>query len=210
MRDKKLAAQVSSFEAFPSDKYPTLFAFIGVPTAGHTAAELADILVNFGYIRRTQGDSKEAETLFREALALAPKLPSDEPFVVGLTRSGTILAYATGAPACSPSSWPQFHHDPANSGDYQRDAVDPGAPYGASFSKGVLTFRAPGDDLMCGKVDHYEVVESNSALTGANFDQGFPVPAALRTCSKGRKGGGGGSGTHHNHSGQGEEDTPAR
>ena len=42
VRDKKLAAQVSSFEAFPSDKYPTLFAFIGVPTAGHTAAELAD------------------------------------------------------------------------------------------------------------------------------------------------------------------------
>jgi serine/threonine protein kinase/tetratricopeptide (TPR) repeat protein len=52
-----------------------------------TAADLADILVNFGYLRRTQGDSKEAETLFREALALAPKLPSDEPFVLGLTRS---------------------------------------------------------------------------------------------------------------------------
>ena len=52
-----------------------------------TAAELADILANFGYIRRTQGDSKEAETLFREAVALAPKLPSDEPFVLGLARS---------------------------------------------------------------------------------------------------------------------------
>jgi serine/threonine protein kinase len=52
-----------------------------------TADDLADILVNLGYIRRTQGDSKEAETLFRQALALAPKLPSDEPFVLGLTRS---------------------------------------------------------------------------------------------------------------------------
>ncbi len=52
-----------------------------------TADDLADILVNFGYIRRTQGDSKEAETLFREALALTPKLPSDEPFLLGLTRS---------------------------------------------------------------------------------------------------------------------------
>jgi serine/threonine protein kinase len=52
-----------------------------------TAADLADILVNFGYLRRTQGDSKEAETLFRAALALAPKLPGDEPFVLGLTRS---------------------------------------------------------------------------------------------------------------------------
>jgi serine/threonine protein kinase len=52
-----------------------------------TAADLADTLVNFGYIRRTQGDSKEAEALFREAVALAPKLPSDEPFVLSLTRS---------------------------------------------------------------------------------------------------------------------------
>ena len=104
--------------------------------------------------------------------------------VVESTRDGRIFAYKTPAPACESNadhplgSWPKFHHDLANSGDYQRDAVDPGAPYGASFSKGVLTFRAPGDDLMCGKVDHYEVVESNSALTGANFDQGFPVPSA--------------------------------
>ena len=52
-----------------------------------SATDLADALVNLGYIRRTQGDSKEAEILFRQALALAPKLPSDEPFVLGLTRS---------------------------------------------------------------------------------------------------------------------------
>jgi len=52
-----------------------------------TAADLAETLNNFGYLRRTQGDSKKAETLFREVLALAPKLPGDEPFVLGLTRS---------------------------------------------------------------------------------------------------------------------------
>ncbi len=39
--------------------------------------------------------------------------------------------------------------------------------------------------------------------------KGFPVPAALKNCSKKRTSGGGGSGKHH-HSGQGEEEAPAR
>ena len=30
--------------------------------------------------------------------------------------------------ACSPASWPRFHHDNANSGDYDRDAALPGRP----------------------------------------------------------------------------------
>ena len=42
VRDKKLAANVFGTDAFPSDKYPTLFAFIGIPAAGHTATELAE------------------------------------------------------------------------------------------------------------------------------------------------------------------------
>ena len=48
--------------------------------------------------------------------------------MVAITRSGYIHAYRTDAPACSPSSSPRFHHDNANSGDYSRDAVLPGAP----------------------------------------------------------------------------------
>jgi len=103
--------------------------------------------------------------------------------VVTSTRDGRVYAYKTPAPPCEGNadhplgSWPKFHHDPANSGDYSRDAVDPGTPYEASYSKGVLSFRAPGDDLMCGKVKRYEVVESSSPITGATFDRGIPVPA---------------------------------
>ena len=37
--------------------------------------------------------------------------------------------------ACSPSSWPNFHHDIANSGDYTRDAVPPGEPLNASVAE---------------------------------------------------------------------------
>jgi serine/threonine protein kinase len=49
--------------------------------------ELAEALNNFGYLRRTQGDSQEAETLFREALALSSELSSEEQYWIGLTRS---------------------------------------------------------------------------------------------------------------------------
>jgi hypothetical protein len=77
--------------------------------------------------------------------------------VVGLTRLGTVFAYDTGAPACSPSSWPRFHHDNANSGDYSRDAILPGKPASVRLDHGALGFTAPGDDLLCGTVKGYEV-----------------------------------------------------
>jgi hypothetical protein len=77
--------------------------------------------------------------------------------VIALTRSGTMLAYRTGAPACSPSSWPRFHHDEANSGDMRRDATAPGAPAGLRLDGSVLRFTSPGDDLMCGRAAAYEI-----------------------------------------------------
>jgi hypothetical protein len=47
----------------------------------------------------------------------------------------------------------------------------------------TVTFKAPGDDLMCGNVDHYETVQSNGTITGSNFSSqeavtGAPPPAA--------------------------------
>ena len=48
---------------------------------------LAEALNTFGYVRRTQGNSREAESLFREVLALTPKLPSESRYLIGLTRS---------------------------------------------------------------------------------------------------------------------------
>jgi serine/threonine protein kinase len=51
------------------------------------AQDLAEALNNFGYMRRTQGDSKEAESLFRESLALSSELPIEDRFWIGLTRS---------------------------------------------------------------------------------------------------------------------------
>jgi hypothetical protein len=90
--------------------------------------------------------------------------------VVALTRSGTMLAYGTGAPACSPSSWPRFHHDEANSGDLRRDATPPGIPTGLHVEGGMLSFISPGDDLPCGRPTAYEL------STGGPFRRVETVP----------------------------------
>jgi len=51
------------------------------------AENLADALDNFGYLRRTQGDSKEAELSFRESLALSSQMPKESLYIIGPTRS---------------------------------------------------------------------------------------------------------------------------
>jgi hypothetical protein len=100
--------------------------------------------------------------------------------VVGATRNGSVMAYGTQAPACSPGSWPRFHHDLANSGDYTRDAVNPGRPIDVKLFEQGLGFNAPGDDLLCGKAARYELVSSDRALDGASFDEGNPIPVPLK------------------------------
>jgi len=95
--------------------------------------------------------------------------------VVNFTRSGYINVYDTEAPACSPSSWPRFHHDNANSGDYSRDAVLPGKPFDPSSTQTQISWSAPGDDLLCGTADHYEIVTSSQPIDEQNFDQVAPL-----------------------------------
>ncbi|MGI9184531.1 MAG: hypothetical protein ACR2GZ_06125 [Solirubrobacteraceae bacterium] len=85
--------------------------------------------------------------------------------VTTITRSGTLSVYSTPASACSPSSWPNWHHDIANSGDYTRDAVPPGAPLSPRVSGSQLTFLSPGNDLMCGTPARYEVVTATGQFT---------------------------------------------
>jgi hypothetical protein len=106
--------------------------------------------------------------------------------VVSITRSGTLSVYTTPASACSPSSWPNFHHDIANSGDFTRDAVKPGVPLNATISEGVLSWTAPGDDLMCGTATSYQIVTSAKPITAEDFAaatplSGAPAPAAAGT-----------------------------
>ena len=101
--------------------------------------------------------------------------------VVSITRSGTVAVYSTPASACSPSSSPRFHHDNWNSGDYLTDAVTPGRPLGVGLRNHFYWFRAPGQDLMCGKVSRYQLVTSSHPITAQNFAsakrlKGAPAP----------------------------------
>jgi hypothetical protein len=89
--------------------------------------------------------------------------------VVSITRAGTLSVYRTPASACSPSSSPRFHHDIANSGDYTRDAVSPGRPMGPRLVGRMLTFTAPGGDLLCGRARSYQVVTSRRPITARDF-----------------------------------------
>ncbi len=98
--------------------------------------------------------------------------------VVAITRSGYIHAYETDAQACSPSSSPRFHHDNANSGDYSRDAVLPGAPAELKAGRGKLHFVAPGDDLLCGTADHYELVTAKQKIDESSFADAKPLQGA--------------------------------
>jgi hypothetical protein len=102
--------------------------------------------------------------------------------VVTITRSGTLSVYTTPARACSPSSWPNWHHDIANSGDYTRDAIPPGVPSSVTLSHRVVSFIAPGGDGECGRASSYQVVTSRNPITAANFAfakrlTGAPAPA---------------------------------
>jgi hypothetical protein len=93
--------------------------------------------------------------------------------VVAMTRRGTVFAYATEAGACAAASWPRFHHDNANSGDYRRDATAPGRPERVRLSGRALSFSAPGDDLLCGRAAGYEVLTSGTRIpTGHAFSRG--------------------------------------
>ena len=98
--------------------------------------------------------------------------------VIGLTRSGYINAYSTTAPACSPGSWPRFHHDNANSGDYDRDAVLPGKPAGLRLDGGRVEFDAPGDDLLCGSARAFQIRTSERPIDEASFGAAAPLGGA--------------------------------
>ncbi len=104
----------------------------------------------------------------------------DTKVLVSGTRSGRLLAYDTGGDPCAEAEWPQFHHDPANSGDARRDAIPPGRPTGAAIAAGEITFTAPGDDLTCGTPAGYELATSDdptpTGFAAAGSDATIPLP----------------------------------
>ena len=83
--------------------------------------------------------------------------------VTTLTREGWSFLWKTGIDACAGNNaeWWTFHHDEHSTANYGYDGRPPAKP--ARFKRRVkgrdvvMSFRAPGDDLFCGKVAGYEV-----------------------------------------------------
>jgi hypothetical protein len=113
--------------------------------------------------------------------------PGASLVVVSGTRNGRLSVYKTRASACSPASWPKFHHDLANSGDLDRDAVPPGTPSTAALDGSRLTFDSPGDDLLCGTPKGYEVRTSKKRITPENFADARAVSAKGAAVAAGEK-----------------------
>jgi hypothetical protein len=109
--------------------------------------------------------------------------PAARKVVAAATRSGSLFVYRSGAGGCAGASWPRFHHDNANSGDYRRDAVAPGKPGAVRLSRRTLKFTAPGDDGLCGRAARYQVVESDRTVTGRSF--GDARAASVRPAAAG-------------------------
>jgi predicted Zn-dependent peptidase len=93
VRDKKLAAVAAGFNGFPGQKYPNLFAFFGIPTAGHTASELADPI--HAEIERLKADDVSADDLqsikTRTKAKLLMQLDSNSGLAIQLATYQTVF-----------------------------------------------------------------------------------------------------------------------
>jgi predicted Zn-dependent peptidase len=93
VRDKKLAAAAAGFNGFPGNKYPSLFAFLGIPTAGHTAGELADpIHAEIERLKTEDVSDAELQSVKTRAKAqLLRQLDSNNGLAVQLATYQTIF-----------------------------------------------------------------------------------------------------------------------
>lgn len=112
--------------------------------------------------------------------------------VVCGTREGWLLAWKTDSRVGDPADWPEYGHDPWNTGCLETDARRPGK-VGDLAAEPVLedgdlvgvklTWTAPGDDGRLGRAMCYEIRFMDRPLDGNNWDEaaslaeGKPLPA---------------------------------
>jgi predicted Zn-dependent peptidase len=93
VRDKKLAVNAVGFNGFPGQKYPNLFAFFAIPTAGHTAADLADpIHAEIDRLKSEDVTAEELQSIKTKAKAqLVRQLDSNEGLALQLAEYQTLF-----------------------------------------------------------------------------------------------------------------------
>jgi predicted Zn-dependent peptidase len=102
VRDKKLAVAAAGFGGFPGNKYPSLFAFIGIPTAGHTASEMAEpIHAELERLKSEDVPADELQSIKTRAKAqLLRQLDSNSGLALQLATYQTIFG-----------DWRELFHD---------------------------------------------------------------------------------------------------
>lgn len=117
-----------------------------------------------------------------------------------VTREGWSFLWRTNVPACDGSNdeWWTFHHDEHNTANYGTDARPPGSPEDLRATRSrsdgsvTLTWKQPGDDLMCGRPARYQVIASHDPILRpgdghviVGGDAGGPAGASVtRTLSR--------------------------
>jgi hypothetical protein len=101
--------------------------------------------------------------------------------IAHVIREGRFFVWkSNGAEVCDPATWPEWGHDGWMTNNTETDAVRPGVITDLSVTSNAdgtatLTWKAPGDDGVCGKAKVYDVRRSNSPLTTDRFSFGQPI-----------------------------------
>jgi hypothetical protein len=107
----------------------------------------------------------------------APAAFSNDGRMADITREGYLFQWSLpNLPACQ-TEWPEFRHDPFQSGNYDTDGTPPSTPTGLGVTGRRLSWTAPGDDAGCGTAARYEIATSDSPITPANFAAATPLPS---------------------------------
>jgi hypothetical protein len=92
--------------------------------------------------------------------------------IATLTREGNVFVWRSDGPACEGNEeWWTSRHDEWSTGAYGTDTRPPGIPdkLRAERDDGdvTLTWRAPGDDFLCGKAARFRVLASRKSIESA-------------------------------------------
>jgi hypothetical protein len=103
--------------------------------------------------------------------------------IAHVIREGRFFVWkSNGAEVCDPATWPEWGHDGWMTNNTETDAIRPRVINDLSVTSNAdgtatLTWKAPGDDGICGKAKMYDVRRSNRPLTTDDFSFGRPVNA---------------------------------
>lgn len=93
VRDRKLAVNAAGFNGFPGEKYPNLFCFFAIPTAGHTATDLIDpIQTEIDRLKNEDVTAEELQSIKTKAKAeLIRQLDSNSGLALQLAEYQTLF-----------------------------------------------------------------------------------------------------------------------